>query len=223
MSGLRAINGTKTFSSKWPCRPPIAIAWSLPITCAATWVTTSGMTGLTLPGMIELPFWSSGRKISPSPARGPEPRQRVRNARDALAHLRGVPAELLPERHGHSVHPVRAAGLDDVVELHGPGGERGRQALERGQQVVCRLVQRGEMHGRREDVVRGLPHVHVVVRVDALAGEGGDHLVRVHVRGGARAGLEDVDRELVVELARRGAGGGGGGPLGPAGVAQGEG
>ena len=49
------------------------IAWSLPITWAATCVTTSGMTGLTLPGMIELPFWSSGRKISRRPARGPEP------------------------------------------------------------------------------------------------------------------------------------------------------
>ena len=47
------------------------IAASLPITCAATWVTTSGITGLTLPGMIDEPFWSSGRKISARPARGP--------------------------------------------------------------------------------------------------------------------------------------------------------
>ena len=31
------------------------------------------MTGLTLPGMIDEPFCSSGRKISPMPARGPEP------------------------------------------------------------------------------------------------------------------------------------------------------
>ena len=53
--------------------PPIVIAASFPITCAATCVTTSGITGLTLPGMIELPFCSSGRKISASPARGPEP------------------------------------------------------------------------------------------------------------------------------------------------------
>src|SRR5437763_1496112 len=34
------------------------------------------MTGLTLPGMIELPFWSSGSLISASPARGPEPKRR---------------------------------------------------------------------------------------------------------------------------------------------------
>jgi hypothetical protein len=33
------------------------------------------MTGLTLPGMIEEPFWSSGRRSSASPARGPEPIQ----------------------------------------------------------------------------------------------------------------------------------------------------
>ena len=63
-------------SSNCPLMPPIVIAVSLPITCAATCVTTSGMTGFTLPGMIELPFWSSGRKISARPARGPEPIRR---------------------------------------------------------------------------------------------------------------------------------------------------
>ena len=49
------------------------IAVSLPITWALTCITTSGITGLTLPGMIEEPFCSSGRKSSPMPARGPEP------------------------------------------------------------------------------------------------------------------------------------------------------
>ena len=34
------------------------------------------MTGLTLPGMIELPFCSSGSAISARPARGPEPMKR---------------------------------------------------------------------------------------------------------------------------------------------------
>ena len=49
------------------------IAVSLPMTCAETWHTDSGMTGLTLPGMMELPGWTAGRSISPMPARGPEP------------------------------------------------------------------------------------------------------------------------------------------------------
>ena len=56
---------------------------------------------------------------------------------------------------------------------------------------------------RREDVVGRLAHVDVVVRVRALAGERRDHLVGVHVRGGARAGLEDVDRELRRRARRR--------------------
>ncbi len=68
------MTGTKTLSSKWPCMPATVIAMSLPITCAATWVTTSGITGLTLPGMIDDPFCSSGMTISASPVRGPEPR-----------------------------------------------------------------------------------------------------------------------------------------------------
>ena len=37
---------------------------------------------------------------------------------------------------------------------------------------------------------------------DAFAGQRGEDLVGVHVRRGARAGLEDVDRELVVVVAR---------------------
>ena len=72
-SRLRAIRGTRTLSSNWPWLPARVIAASLPITWSATWMTTSGITGLTLPGMIEEPFWSSGSTISASPARGPDP------------------------------------------------------------------------------------------------------------------------------------------------------
>ncbi len=84
------------------------------------------------------------------------------------------------------------------------------------------LVERGQMDGRREDVVRRLAHVHVVVGVDALAGQRGDHLVGVHVRRGAGAGLEDVDRELVVQLAAGDAVGGGSDPVGLVAVEQAE-
>jgi hypothetical protein len=78
------------------------------------------------------------------------------------------------------------------------------------------------MDRRRKDVVRGLAHVDVVVRVDVVAGERGDHLVRVHVRRRAGAGLEDVDRELVVELACGDSVGGGRDPLGLVRVEQAE-
>ena len=84
------------------------------------------------------------------------------------------------------------------------------------------LAERGEVDGRREDVVRALAHVDVVVRVDVVTGERCDHLVGVHVRARARAGLEDVDRELVVVVAVGDRVAGGGDPLGLLGVQQPE-
>ena len=45
--------------------------------------------------------------------------------------------------------------------------KRRLEPLERGQQPVRRLVERGEVDRGREDVVGRLPHVHVVVRVRA--------------------------------------------------------
>ncbi len=119
----------------------------------------------------------------------------------AEADLRGVAGELLAERHGHGVHQVRAAGLHDVLELAGLLGERALEQLQRGERAVDGDVERGQVHGGREDVVRRLAHVHVIVRVSGATGEARDHLVGVHVRRGARAGLEDVDRELRVMLA----------------------
>ncbi len=67
------MSGMRTFSSNWPCVPPIVMAVSLPITCALTCSTTSRQHRVHLPGMIDEPFCSSGRNSSPMPARGPEP------------------------------------------------------------------------------------------------------------------------------------------------------
>src|SRR5581483_11473877 len=49
------------------------------------------------------------------------------------------------------------------------------------------------------DVVRRLPAIDVVIRVRLR--NRADHLVGVHVGRGAAAGLENVDREMIVELA----------------------
>ena len=80
------------------------------------------------------------------------------------------------------------------------------------QQVVLDLLGGGDVHGRGEGVVGGLPAVDVIVGMDRalraelaaieLDGAVGDHLVGVHIRLGAAAGLPDVEREVVVELAR---------------------
>ena len=75
-SRLRAITGSITFSSKLPEAPAKVIAASLPITWAHTWSVASGITGLTLPGMMLDPGWRSCRWISARPAVGPLPIQR---------------------------------------------------------------------------------------------------------------------------------------------------
>jgi hypothetical protein len=77
------------------------------------------------------------------------------------------------------------------------------EPVQRGQQLGVDLVQRGQVHRGGEDVVRGLAHVHVVVAVDRVAGDVGDHLVGVHVRRGPGPRLEDVHGELVVVAALR--------------------
>ncbi len=70
-SRFTAINGRVTLSWKLPVCPATVIAVWWPITCAQAITVASGMTGLTLPGMIELPGCSAGSSISPSPASGP--------------------------------------------------------------------------------------------------------------------------------------------------------
>ena len=65
--------------------------------------------------------------------------------------------------------------------------------------------------GRRKDVVGGLAHVDVIVRVhhgvgaaraaEKLGRAVGEHLVGVHVVRRARAGLVHVDDELIAQLA----------------------
>ena len=274
---------------------------SFPITCAATWVTTSGITGLTLPGMIELPFCSSGSEISARPARGPEPRKRrsfaifvsetatvlsapeasTRPSRaacasngsagapivrpvsaesrartraansgcvlrpvptavppsgiwpsrssveptrvEALADLRRVAAELLAERDRHRVHPVRAARLDDVVELGRLRLQRRRRAsASAGSRSFVSSSSAARWTADGKTSFDDWPMFTSSFAWTSSPARRRDHLVRVHVRRGARAGLEDVDRELVVELARGDPVAGGGDPLGLVGVEQAE-
>ncbi len=54
----------------------MVIVTSLPTMANATWLTTSGMTGFTLPGMMLDPACRGGRWISASPACGPDDSRR---------------------------------------------------------------------------------------------------------------------------------------------------
>lgn len=66
-----AITGSNTLSWSWPASAPIETVRSLPMTRKQTLLTTSGMTGLTLLGMIDEPGRFGGSLISWRPQRAP--------------------------------------------------------------------------------------------------------------------------------------------------------
>ena len=92
---------------------------------------------------------------------------------------------------------MRAADLDDVLELVGFRLERIVAAVASpAAGAACTASAAAMCMADGNHVVAGLPAIHVVVGM--RAGQPADHLVGVHVGGGAAAGLKDVDRELVV-------------------------
>jgi hypothetical protein len=108
---------------------------------------------------------------------------------------------------------VGPAGLHDLGELLGLGLERRLEVAQGGDEVPDHPGGRGDVDGGREHVVGGLRGVDVVVGVhvapEQTRGERREHLVHVHVRGGAGAGLEDVHGEVLVVLPGRHLVGGG--------------
>ena len=124
----------------------------------------------------------------------------------------------LADGQRHRILEMRAADLHDVrPAIRLPLDRLGELRRLRQQQRVDRL-ERGDVHCRREGVVRGLAHVDVVIGPDRmLAAERAaqqldravrDHLVDVHVRLGAGAGLPNKQRVVRVERAGDGLVGG---------------
>ena len=79
-----------------------------------------------------------------------------------------------------------------------------------GNEAFLYLYKSRDMDGGRDDIIRGLTQVDVIVRMDgpgaALTAHNfarpiRDDLIGVHVRRRAGAGLKDIDHEVLVELA----------------------
>jgi len=139
------------------------------------------------------------------------PRIGVTDAVEREVDLGNPATDHLAEGHRGGVLQVRAAHHHDIDELVSLGGQGVTQLRDIGVELLVDLGDHGDVHGGREGVVRALAAVHMVVGVNRLLGAHlaardldravADDLVGVHVRLGARAGLEDHQREVLVELA----------------------
>ena len=120
----------------------------------------------------------------------------------------GVAGKLLPQRHGRCVLKMGAADLDDVAPCLCLGLQRFLEVQKRRDEPLHHLAGSGHVHGGREGVVGALRLVHMVIGVNRmlaaarpaqkLVGTTRDHFVGVHVGLGARAGLPNDQRKLVV-------------------------
>ena len=128
---------------------------------------------------------------------------------DCVAERGCVAGPLLADGERGGVLEVSAADLHDRVPLAGLLVQGLLQALESRDGLLDRHLVGGDVHRSREGVVGGLPHVHVIIRVDGLlrAERAADELdasirhdlIHVHVRLRARPGLPHVQREVEVE------------------------
>ena len=162
----------------------------------------------------------AGKFLRPIQARAdrrPAQRQLTQNLDRPLRSLAGVgdllrvAAETLAEPDGRGVHKMSAADFDDVPKIFRPRFQLRLQRFQRGQERVLQLFRRADVDGRWDDVVARLAHVDVIVLMDALLrivllarqlpAAIRDHFVHVHVRARARTGLENVEREMLVQLA----------------------
>ena len=127
----------------------------------------------------------------------------------SIIELRDPAGDNLAERDRRRVHQVRAADHHDVGKGVRLGSQRVAQCAHCRQELLVYQVDRRDVHHRRKRVVRRLPAVDIIVRMDRflradyaarqLNRTVGDHLVRVHVRLRAGPGLEHDERKLGVQ------------------------
>ncbi len=118
-------------------------------------------------------------------------RQRRLDMELRVGELRDVARELLSERDGRGVLQVGAADLHEVRELRRLLRKRLAERAQRGEERLRDSDRGGDVHRRREDVVRRLAAIDVIVGVheasfaartaEDLGRTVRQHLVDVHV------------------------------------------
>src|SRR5436190_2211267 len=140
----------------------MATAVSLPTTWKLTIAANSGITGLILPGMIEEPGCKLGRLISARPVFGPDDIMRTSFEMRMTSRAR---LRRLPETDRHRILHVGTPGLHHIVKLLRLGVAGAGKRIQHGVEIF-QSEQGSQAHRGREDVVRALPIVHMVIRMD---------------------------------------------------------
>ena len=128
---------------------------------------------------------------------------------DAFGCLAGKRGELLPECHRHGILQMSASDFVHIGKLFRFGTEGRRKGLK-GIDEFERFAGGGNVHGRRNNVVRRLSAVDGVVRVhrrfgpfpgtEHFVGPVGDDFVHIHIPAGSGTGLVDIERKIPVEF-----------------------
>ncbi len=118
---------------------------SLPITSSATWLTASGITGLTLPGMMLEPACRRGSRISPSPASGPGAQQP-----QVAADLEQVHGVRLEDARDLDEHVGVLRGLDQVLGAREAHAGELAQSVDDAEDVLARRRETGADGGAAE-------------------------------------------------------------------------
>ena len=137
--------------------------------------------------------------------------QRIAGPQLGVFDLLRVSGKLLSEPHGRGVHQMSAANLDDVPEFLRLLQELRGQIFERVDERFPEQLRDGDVDRGGDNVIAGLPHIHMVIRMHGIPGADGlsrelrasirDDLVRIHVRRSAGSGLINIEREMLVEFA----------------------
>ena len=120
---------------------------------------------------------------------------------DVSFHGGQIGAEFLPQGDGHRVFETCPGQLDDILVFHHLPGQHGFQYL----QGIDDFQVQGEFQAGHDHIAGGLAAIDMIIGMDGvialapdedLVGPVGQHLVDIHVRGGAAAALDDANREI---------------------------
>ena len=131
-------------------------------------------------------------------------RKRLLKTRNIFFSLRRPGTQRLTHADRHRIHQVSTTCLNKTIHLFSLAANTGGQVVQRRQQGIFDLQRGTDVDNRWNHIVTALTVVDVVVRAHRLtgfaAGQRRQNFVGVHVRAGAGACLENIDRKVLHQI-----------------------